>query len=393
MNGVMKVLALLPAMALFACKRDTSSANSNYLTIDSITTNNLIREIIEEISNNYADEVTREKLEEGAINGMLAFLDEHSVYINSEEFESFNKLARGSYLGIGIEIKQSKDGIEIVSMIDDSPAFEAGLKVGDMITHIDDTDTSEMSTKGVYSKLGDELTSSEIKLSITRNKNEKIEVKLKNTVIRLKTVKSSAVEDVGIIKISYFNEDTLDAVKSAIKKLRKKNAIEGLIIDLRNNPGGILEQAIGIADLFLPAHSKIIEFKSRNVEESRIVYSENDDIFDGRPVTVLIDKNSASGAELVAAALGENKRAVIIGEQSYGKGSLQTIIPIPGKGALKLTTSFMYTPDGNKLNNNGVTPDIVVESPQIDIIGRAVDLIHGIAAINSAPGMDNGSKN
>ncbi|MDR0552928.1 MAG: S41 family peptidase [Holosporales bacterium] len=390
MNDVRSAI-FLPLLMLSACKRDANTENGNYLTIDSITTNNLIREVIEEISNNYADEVTREKLEEGAINGMLAFLDEHSVYINSEEFESFNKLARGSYLGIGVEIKQSKDGIEIISMIDDSPAFEAGLKVGDMITHIDDADISEMSTKDVYSKLGGEFPNSKIRISITRNKNEKIEAELKNTVIQLKTVKSSLVEDIGIIKISYFNENTLDSLKAAVKDLCKKNFIEGLIIDLRNNPGGILEQAIGVAELFLPARSRIVEFKSRNIDESRIVYSESEDIFEGKPIAVLIDKNSASGAELVAAALGENKRAVIIGEKSYGKGSLQTIIPIPGKGAIKLTTSFLYSPNGNKLNNNGVPPDILVESEpieteqQVDILKRAVDLIHGIMALNVAP--------
>ncbi len=399
MNNYYKLPTLLLIIFLTACKKEAKE--ENYLSIDSITTNNLIKEVIEEINNNYADEITREKLEEGAINGMLAFLDEHSLYINQEEFEAFNKSTRGTYLGIGIEIKQIKDGIEIVSVIEDSPAFKAGLKTADIITNINGKEIREMSIKEIYSKLNSD-TIPKILLSITRNKTDKFEVNLKKSVIQMKTVKTDFIGDIAIIKINYFNENTISAIKTAIKNIKKEKSI-GLIIDLRNNPGGILDQAISLANMFI-TNGKIVEFKSRNVEESRSIFADETDEINGIPIAVLIDKNSASGSELVAAALGENKRAVIIGEKSYGKGSLQTIIPIPGKGAIKLTTSFLYTPNGNKLNGNGVTPDILIEQRQIDqstpqttpnqetpppnqepdpTTQRAIDLLHGISALDN----------
>ena len=385
-----------------SCKQE--KPKDNYSMIDSITMNNLIKDVIEEIKTNYADDITKEKLEEGAINGMLSFLDEHSMYINQEEFEAFNHSARGSFLGIGIEIKQIREGIEVISVIEDSPAYTAGIRSMDVISEIEGKDVKEMSMKEILSKLSSDM-SMKIKISFVRNKSEKLDAVVKKSVIQLQTVKTDFLNDIAIIKISYFNETTVFAVQDALKQV-KKNESTGLILDLRNNPGGILDQAIGVADLFLK-DSKIIELKSRNIEESRSVYSNDKDFIENTPIVVLIDKNSASGAEIVASALGENKRAVIIGEKSYGKGSLQTIIPIPGKGAIKLTTAYLYSPNGNPLNKNGVNPDILVNiqnehkdqkqnTEEVDkqkqeasqsfagdpVIQRAADLLHGISALS-----------
>ncbi len=390
MKKIVKTFVLLLVFAFSSCKKD--ERKENYLSIDAITTDNLIKDVIEEINNNYADDITRDKLEEGAINGMLAFLDEHSLYINQEEFEAFNQATRGTYLGIGIEIKQHKEGIEVISIIEDSPAFKVGIKPSDIITHINDKEVSDMPIKEVYSKLSSD-TALKIAISILRNKTEKINLTLKKSVIQMQTVRLNFMEDIAIIKINYFNEGTISSIKNAVKGIYKKKS-SALVIDLRNNPGGILDQAIGTAEMFLNNGLKIVTFQSRNIDETKSIFSKKTDILKGIPIAVLIDRNSASGAELVASALGENKRAVIIGEKSYGKGSLQTIIPIPGKGAIKLTTAFLYTPHGNKLNLAGVTPDITIEQQNLKqsdageknqdmVIQRAIDLLHGISILRN----------
>ena len=395
MNFFLKCIFLILPIIVSGCKKDEKKLD---LSMDAITTNNLIKDVIDEINNNYADEVTREKLEIGAINGMLGFLDEYSMYISQDEFDAFNNSTRGSFLGVGIEIKQIRDGIEITSVIDNSPASIAGLKTSDVMTKIDDKDVSEMTIKDVISKLSSD-SALKIKVSIVRNKTEKFDVVLKKSVIQLESVKYDFVSDIAVIKISYFNEGTISSVSQAIKKLLKNKSV-GVILDLRNNPGGILEQSIGVCDLFLN-NKKIVELKSRNAEETRIIMSDHTDLINNIPMVVLIDSNTASGGELVAAALGENKRAILLGEKTYGKGSLQTIIPIPGRGAIKLTTSYFISPNGNPINQNGVTPDIEIsKESSIDYIEdgklendifilRAMDLIHGISALGNVKKIGN----
>lgn len=380
-----KLLTLLfMLMFLVSCKKDEKNIN---LSADLINANNLIKEVISEIQNNYVDEITKEKLEIGAINGMLNTLDEHSVYISKDEFGIYNDSARGSFLGIGIEIKQVRDGIEIQSVIDNSPAANAGIRPLDIITHINGEDVVNIRMKDIITKLGNDSLL-KVKVSILRNKTEKLELTVKKSIIQLQSVKLNFINDIGIIKISYFNERTILDVTQAIKKINKKSAL-GVIIDLRNNPGGILEQAIGVSDLFL-SNKKIIELKSKNIDDNRSIFSDDIDLLNGIPIVILINSGTASGAELMASALGENKRAILIGEKTYGKGSLQTIIPIPGRGAIKLTTAYFVSPNGNIINQNGIIPDIEIKQEinenhkgTIDpIIQRALDLIHGLLVIN-----------
>jgi carboxyl-terminal processing protease len=382
MSNIVQTFLLLFLILFSGCEKGEENKDVETQSIDAQPINNLIKDVIEEINNNYADDITKEKLEEGAINGMLSMLDEHSIYINQEEFEAFNQTTRGTYLGIGIEIKHTKDGAEVVSVIEDSPAFEACLKPMDIITHIDKKEVKNMQAKELYSKLSSD-TALKIVLSILRNKSETFDVKLKKSVIQMQTVKTEFIDDIAIVKINYFNENTIASMKASIKSI-KKHKSNGIILDLRNNPGGILEQAIGVADMFLDDDKIIVEFKSKNSAESKTIFSKDDNLTDGIPIVVLIDKNTASGAELVASALGENKRAIIVGRRSYGKGSLQTVIPIPGKGAIKLTTAFMYTARGTKLNENGIIPDIFVEQSEMEtLVQRAVDLLHGIFALEN----------
>lgn len=379
-------LVLFSSAVLNSCKNEKRDLE---FSVDLLNTNDLIKEIIEEIRLNYADEIAKEKLEIGAINGMLQVLDEHSQYIPSDAFNSYNQTARGTFLGVGIEIKHVGDGIEVQSVIDESPAANAGIKPLDVITKINGKDVSKMSQKQINSSLSSE-SSLHLNLSILRNKNESFDVSVQKSVIQIRSIKTDFINDIAIIKINYFNEGTLIAISQAIKKINKKKSV-GVIIDLRNNPGGILDQAVGVADLFL-SNKKIAELKSRNVNESKIILSDETDLLNNLPMAVLINSNTASGAELLAAALGENKRAILIGEKTYGKGSMQTIIPIPGRGAIKLTTAHFVSPNGNLIDHNGVVPDIEIpKEPQNEktegvdpTIQRAMDLIHGLTALNES---------
>jgi carboxyl-terminal processing protease len=382
-----------------SCKKRDVPHNGDIIA-DLLGASDVLTEIINEVKNGYASDISREKLETGAINGMLQVLDEHSVYITQDEYDAFNKSTRGSFLGIGIEIKQNQDGVEITSLIDDSPAAIAGLKVDDTITNIDGEDVSQMSMKKVLLKLNSD-NALKVTVQVLRNKTDSLRFKLKKSVIQLQSVKLDFADDIAIIKISHFNDGTFDGVSNAVKKLLKRDA-KGVIIDLRNNPGGIMEQAIRVCDLFL-TNKKIIEFKSRNADESKIIFSDGDDVLNGLPIAVLIDSNTASGGELVASALGDNKRAILVGQKTYGKGSLQSIIPIPGRGAIKLTVAYFVSPNGTPIDKVGIVPDIDIskdasklpvmtqaEGQQVEamkynqqpIIRRAIDILHGVSALS-----------
>jgi carboxyl-terminal processing protease len=379
------VVAIIHVISSFYKKKEDPIE----ISIDSITTNTFIKEIIEEVSKNYADEISREKLEIGAINGILGVLDEHSVYISQDEYSAFTRSTRGVFLGVGIEIKQIKEGIEVMAVIADSPASVAGLKESDLIVKINERDVSQLSMKDVIYKLSSD-SASKIKLSIIRNKSEKFDITIKKSIIQMKSVKVDFVADIATIRITYFNDGTAREISEILKRINE-NKITGLIMDLRNNPGGIMEQAVMTCDLFLKDNKKIVEFRSRNTAETREIFASGKDLLDGLPMVVLIDSNTASGAELVAASLKDNKRAILIGEKTYGKGSLQTIIPIPGRGALKLTTAYFISPNEIKIDQCGVLPDIEIikdqqpisESDQkIDlVIQRATDLLHGLSVL------------
>ncbi|MDR1332964.1 MAG: S41 family peptidase [Holosporales bacterium] len=391
---VVTAFGLAVAVLATSCKKKENTSSSD-IVADLLDASDVLKEIINEIKSGYASDVSREKLEIGAINGMLQVLDEHSTYITQDECDAFHKSTRGSFLGIGVEIKQGTEGIEVVSVIDDSPAAISGLKAADVITHINKEDVLKMSMKRIVSKLSSD-SAMEVTVHAIRNKTEEMEFRLKKSVIQLRSVRLDFAGDIAIIKINYFNDGTFSDVSNAIAKLLKKDA-KGVIIDLRNNPGGILEQAISVCDLFL-ANKKIVEFKSKNADETKTVFATDNDVLNGLPMAVLIGSNTASGGELVAAALGDNKRAILIGQKTYGKGSLQTVIPIPGKGAIKLTTAYFTSPNGNIIDKTGISPDIDIakltqeeeQKPETapyaeqPIIQRAVDILHGVSALQES---------
>ena len=371
---IKKTAIIICALCLYSCRND-----DNNVAVMQVSVNNLIQSVIKEIYNNYASNITKKQLENGAIKGMLAELDEHSIYISQEDYQTYYQSTRGNYFGLGIETQHTNNGIEIISVIEDSPAFNAGIKTGDVITKINEVNVATQRAKSNNILLN----SNNLKFTILRDKNLETVIQLKKTLVQLKSVKLTFIDKIAFLKITCFNDNTVQSVTSAITTIKKQKSI-GLIIDLRGNPGGIIEQAIGVANLFLQ-NSIIAYIQSRNKDDNKTISSEGVDIFDGKPIAILIDKNTASGAEILAAALSDNKRAIVIGERSYGKGSLQTIIQIPGKGAIKLTTAYIYTPNGSKLDKNGVLPNILAtnQSPE-KITQRAVDLIKGLIAVSSS---------
>jgi carboxyl-terminal processing protease len=397
---------LAPVVATILCvscrKEEEKPAESPDCTV---AVSHFIVDTIEEICSNYVDEVAREKLEIGAINGMLSFLDDHSTYIDQEEADAFDKSARGEFLGIGVELKQVRSGAEIEAVVDGSPAFAAGLMAMDVITSIDGKNTAEMSMKDIIDGLSSSL-AMQVNITAARGKAKTFDVTLRKSIIQLPSVKVDFLSDIALLRITHFNTATANCAKKVIEEIVQKKAT-GVILDLRNNPGGVLDQAIKVSSLFL-VNKKIVEFRSKRAKDERSVYADDIDSLDGMPMVILMDSNTASGAELVAAALGDNKRAVLIGEKTYGKGSLQTIIPIPGHGALKLTTEYFLSPNGRQINQNGVMPDIEIskeiatevvapsqsELPKIGadsksfecepIVQRAMDVLHGISALNDA---------
>ncbi|MDR0942733.1 MAG: S41 family peptidase [Holosporales bacterium] len=395
--GRVKSVFVILILTLASCEKKDDGQPIDDIAANFISSNNLIKEVIEEVKSNYADDIEKEKLEIGAVNGILKVLDNHSTYITQDEFDAFNKCARGVFLGIGIDVKQEKEGLEIISVIDESPAAISGLKALDVITRIDGKDVLKTNIKDIISRLNSDYTLN-VKISVLRNKTETLEFKLKKSVIQLPSVKLNFIDDIALIKITHFNEETLVGVSQAIKALLKKKST-GVIIDLRNNPGGILEQAVNVCDLFL-SDKKIVEFQSKHANENKTVQSDDNDLLNGLPMVVLVNSKTASGGELVAAALKDNKRAVVLGEKTYGKGSLQTIIPIPGRGAIKLTTAYFVSPNGNVINQVGVMPDVEIadtdlkqtvvkknskSKPTSTIILRAIDILHGVAALNETP--------
>ncbi|MBR1944093.1 MAG: S41 family peptidase [Alphaproteobacteria bacterium] len=349
---------------IILCNTIVGCKNKKNININTIISSNLIQDIINEVKENYVEIISNETLEINAINGIINSLDEYSRYITKEEFDFINKSTRGVFLGIGIEINKLKDGIEIKSVLKNSPASNIGLKKGDIIISIDNTNINHLSMKHIINILNNN-SKLQYKLTILRDKANTIELVLKKDIIKLNSINTHIIDNILMLNISFFNEDTVRETIEQINKLRYKN-IKGIIIDLRNNPGGCINDAIDFCDLFL-CNKTITIIKHRKNNKSEIIQSNNNDITNDIPIVILINSQTASCAELVAAALADNKRAILIGEKTYGKGAIQSIIPIPGRGALQLTTAYFYSPNGKEINKNGVEPNInIIQSNDND---------------------------
>jgi carboxyl-terminal processing protease len=328
---------------------------------------NLFGEVFERVRAEYVDEVSDDTLVESAINGMLTSLDPHSNYLNTKNFNDMKVQTRGEFGGLGIEVSMENGLVKVVSPIDDTPAARAGLKPGDLITHLDGNPVQGMTLPEAVEKMRG-LVNTEIKLTIRREGKEPFDVKLTRATIRIQSVRSHLEGDnIGYIRITTFNEQTDVGLNNAIKNLKQQasNKLIGVVLDLRNDPGGLLDQAVAVADAFLDK-GEIVSTRGRRSEDAQRYNARPGDVASGLPMAVLINGGSASASEIVAGALQDHHRAILLGTKSFGKGSVQTIIPLPGHGAMRLTTARYYTPSGRSIQAKGIDPDIIVEAAKIE---------------------------
>jgi carboxyl-terminal processing protease len=325
---------------------------------------NLFGDVFERVRADYVEKPDDAKLVESAINGMLAGLDPHSSYMDPKSFRDMQVQTRGEFGGLGIEVTMEDGLVKVVAPIDDTPAAKAGVMANDIITKLDDEQVQGLTLNQAVEKMRGPV-NTKIKLTIMRKGQDKpIEVSIVRDVIRVKSVRShSEGEDVGYIRVTQFNEQTTDGLKKAISDLTNQigaEKVKGFVLDLRNNPGGLLDQAISVSDAFLDK-GEIVSTRGRNAEETQRFNARPGDLTKGKPLIVLINGGSASASEIVAGALQDHKRATLVGTRSFGKGSVQTIIPLgAGNGALRLTTARYYTPSGRSIQAKGITPDIEV---------------------------------
>jgi carboxyl-terminal processing protease len=339
-------------------------ASANTASADSYRQVNLFGDIFERVRSRYVDKPDDAKLIESAINGMLSGLDPHSSYMDAKSYRDMQVQTRGEFGGLGIEVTQEDGFIKVVAPIDDTPAARAGIQAGDLITHLDGESIQGLNLNQAVDKMRGAV-NTKITLRITRKGVDKpIEVTLTRDVIRVRSVRWRVEGgDIGYIRISSFNEQTADGLKKAIADITAQlppEKLKGYILDLRNNPGGLLDQAIAVCDTFLD-HGEIVSTRGREDDETQRFDAHPGDLINGKPLIVLINGGSASASEIVAGALQDQKRATILGTRSFGKGSVQTIIPLgSGNGALRLTTARYYTPSGRSIQALGITPDIEV---------------------------------
>jgi carboxyl-terminal processing protease len=326
---------------------------------------NLFGDVFDRVRADYVEVPDEEKMIESAIDGMLTSLDPHSSYMNAKRFEEMSVQTRGEFGGLGIEVTMENGLVKVVAPIDDTPAAKAGIQANDLITALDGAQVQGMTLNEAVDKMRGKV-NTPITLTIIRDGKEPFEVKLNRDVIRVKSVKSDAegpAKDVGYIRISSFTEQTQEGLEAAMADVKKKVGanLKGFIIDLRNNPGGLLDQAISVSDTFLE-RGEVVSTRGRNADETQRYNAQAGDLAAGKPVVVLINGGSASASEIVAGALQDHKRATVIGTRSFGKGSVQTIIPLGGQGALRLTTARYYTPAGRSIQAKGIDADVVIEN-------------------------------
>ncbi len=323
---------------------------------------NLFGDVFDRVRSDYVEKPNEEELIDAAINGMLTSLDPHSSYMNAKRFREMQVQTRGEFGGLGIEVTMENGVVKVVTPIDDTPAEAAGILPGDMITHIDGTQVMGMTLNEAVDQMRGPVNTS-IALTVVRDGvAEPFEVKITRDIIRIRSVRWDPEGNIGYIRITTFNEQTQEGLETAIKELSSElgNKLKGYVIDLRNNPGGLLDQAISVSDTLLN-QGEIVSTRGRNSEETQRFNAQAGDLIEGKPVVVLINGGSASASEIVAGALQDHKRATIVGTRSFGKGSVQTIIPLGSYGALRLTTARYYTPAGRSIQAQGIDPDIKVE--------------------------------
>ena len=332
----------------------SSTENNIYKKID------LFGEVLEKINKEYVDEINQSESMDSAINGLLQSLDPYSAYMSPEIFNEMQTETSGEFGGLGIEVSMESGVVKVISPIDDTPASKAGIKAGDYIIKIDGVQVQGKSLSEAVDLMRGPVGSS-ISLTVRRIGQKKaLNFNIVREIIEIRSVRAELLKkNVGYIRLTSFNENSSEQIKGQIKKFEKDQKVNSYILDLRNNPGGLLSQAIRISDFFLD-NGEIVSTKSRKASENRKWFAKRGDLIDGKTLIVLINYGSASASEIVAGALKDHKRAIILGENSYGKGSVQSIIPLENKGAIRLTVAKYYLPSGKSISEVGVSPDIEI---------------------------------
>ena len=350
-----KIIIFFILLNLFLVKNFLSASEENiYDKID------LFGEVLNKINKEYVEEIDQSEAMDAAINGVLQSLDPYSAYMSPESFENMQTETSGEFGGLGIEVSMEAGVVKVISPLDDSPAYEAGVKAGDYIVKINNIQVQGKTLNEAVEIMRGPV-GSDIEITVRRKGVKKALVfNITRKIIKLTSVKSKIIDNnIGYIRLTAFNENSSNQIKKKINEFNKNENIEKFILDLRNNPGGLLSQAIKITDFFLSS-GEIVSTKSRQENENRKWFAQAGDILNGETLVVLINNGSASASEIVAGALKDHKRAILVGENSYGKGSVQSIIPLRNKGAIRLTISKYYLPSGEAISEVGVSPDIVV---------------------------------
>ncbi len=356
-------VAFLASSAAFAEEKSESPADTYEML-------NLFGDVFERVRSDYVEEASDEELIEAAVNGMLTALDPHSGYLNAKRYGEMKVQTHGSFGGLGIEVTMEGGVVKVVSPIDDTPAFRAGLEPGDLVTNIDGEQVLGLTLSEAVEKMRGPVDTN-IKLTIRRDGRDPFDVTLTRAIVKIHSVRSRLEGKVGYVRVSSFSEQTGPGISAAIEKLEEEadGELQGIVLDLRNNPGGLLSQAIAVSDAFLEK-GEIVSTRSRRPGDAQRFNARPGDVAEGLPVVVIINAGSASASEIVAGALQDHGRAILLGTKSFGKGSVQTIIPLGGRGAMRLTTARYYTPSGRSIQAVGIEPDIIVEQARIETLDQ-----------------------
>ncbi|MBQ7659683.1 MAG: S41 family peptidase [Alphaproteobacteria bacterium] len=361
-----KFLLLIAMFSLFSFNAEAAEKKKKEQTHNTYEMLNLFGEVMERTKAGYVEDVNDQELIEQALNGMLSSLDPHSSYLDAQSYKYMSEQTKGKFGGLGIEVTMDNGLVKVVSPIDDTPAARAGFKAGDYITHIDGETVIGLNLNEAVSKMRGKV-GTKVKLSVRREGEKPFDVVIKRQEIKIQSVKTDIKsDDILYIRISSFTEENDKAIVKAFNETQKKlkNKLSGIIIDVRNNPGGLLDQAVAVSDLFLDK-GEIVSTRSRDEKDTVKFSAEAGDISNGLPIVVLINEGSASASEIVAGALQDHHRAIILGQKSFGKGSVQTVIPLGDFGAMRITTARYYTPSGRSIQAKGIEPDIEVIPAQV----------------------------
>ena len=357
-------IGLLFFSILFVSLDNVSAQNNRQETYKQL---NLFGDVFQRVQEQYVEEITDKELIESAISGMLQSLDPHSSYLSPESYKDMQVKTKGTFGGLGIEITMEGGFVKVVSPIDDTPAANAGMQPGDLIIGINGESIKGLTINEAVSRLRGPV-KSKITITVVRGEKDPFDVEIIRDVIKIRSVKHEIINNIGYVRLTTFSDTTTSGMENSINEIKKElgDKFQGLILDLRNNPGGLLNQSISVTDAFLN-QGEIVSTQGRKPDDTSRVFAKKGDIINGKPLIVLINSGSASASEIVAGALKDHARAIIVGTRSFGKGSVQSIIPLPGNGAMRLTTARYYTPSGVSIQAKGIEPDIKVEAGITDL--------------------------